>query len=79
MLIINSLEEFSDFIFNHMPMTRDLIHDQAHDNEEFGNMSSKDAWQSACDTFVKTYIDQEEVQINLDNQTCSDWLYQHAS
>ena len=79
MIIINTLEEFSNFIFEEFPMTRDLIHHQAHENEEFGNMSAKDAYQSACDEFIEMYVDQNQVQINLDKQTCSDWLYQHAS
>lgn len=79
MLIINTLEEFSNFIFESYPMARDLIHDQACDNEEFGNMSAKDAYQSACDEFIEMYIDSEEVQINLDDKTCSDWLWEHAS
>jgi hypothetical protein len=79
MLIINTLEEFSNFIFEEYPMARDLIHDQAHDNQEFGNMSAIDAHQSACDEFIVMYVDPNEVQINLDKQICSDWLSQHAS
>jgi hypothetical protein len=79
MLIINTLEEFSNFIFENIPMARDLIHHQACDNEEFGNMSAKDAYQSACDEFIEMYVDPNEVQINLDKQTCSNWLWEHAS
>lgn len=60
-------------------MARDLINSQALDNEEFGNMSVKDAYQSACDEYIEMYVDPNEVQINLDKQTCSDWLWEHAS
>ncbi len=78
-IVINTLEEFSDFIHKYMPMTRSLIHGQACDNEELGNMSSKDAWQAACDDFVESCIEGDEVKVNLDNKICSDWLWNHAS
>lgn len=56
-----------------------MIHNDALQAEQEWNMSSKDAYQDACDLFCERYIEGEEVQINLDKKVISDWLWHYAS
>jgi hypothetical protein len=74
--VVNTIEDFAAII-HQMGDVRSMIHSDAEQAETLGNMSSKDAYQDACDGFCDKYLD--NVVFNISNGEISNWLWDYAS